>query len=231
MPKRMTMDAYTKMLALSAAGFIAFYGVQRYALRRGGYHYTDAPDATARRANTTLLAAGVILFSLSARCWDLWMGGAPAYADILAFPSDGGLPLTPLLATLAAMAGFLSARKVIREGRQQDFPPPSAWRLYFPLRAMFILSYEAFFRGTLFFPVVALFGIAPAIVANTVLYCVAHMHGDKGEKLGALVFGPILCGLAFHHGSIWPAAIVHVALTLSHEIPLGLHAIKMSKAR
>lgn len=225
------MDAYTKMLAFSAAAFIAFYAVQRYALRRGGYHYTDAPDDTARKANIMILSAGVILFSLSARCWNLWMGEVPAYSDILAFPSDSGLPLTPVLAALAATAGFTSARKVIREGRQKDFPPPAAWRLYFPLRAMFILSYEAFFRGTLFFPVVALFGIAPAIVANTVLYWVAHMHGDKGEKIGALVFGPILCGLAFHHGSIWPAAIVHVALTLSHEIPLGLHAIKMSKAR
>jgi membrane protease YdiL (CAAX protease family) len=224
------MDAYTKILALSAAVFIAFYGVQRYALRLGGYHYTDAPDTTARKANTTLLAAGVILFSLSARCWNLWMGEAPAYSDILAFPSDMGLPLTPLLAILSATAGYASARKVIREGRQKDFPPPSAWRLYFPLRAMFILTYEAFFRGALFFPIVALHGIAPAMAVNTVLYWVAHMHGDRGEKTGAILFGPILCGLAYHHGSCWPAAIVHLSLTLSHEIPLGIHAIRMSKA-
>jgi len=220
------MDAYSKMLAFSAAAFLAFYGVQRYALRRGGYHYTDAPNAIARTANTTLLSAGVILFSLSAICWNGWMGAAPAYSDILSFPADGGLPLTPILSILAATAGYLSARKIIRQDSQKDIPPPSAWKLYFPLRTLFILTYEAFFRGALFFPMVALFGIAAAILANTALYFVAHMHGDKGEKIGALVFGPILCGLAFHHGSCWPAAIVHVCLTLSHEIPLGMHAIR-----
>lgn len=220
------MDAYTKMLAFSAAAFTVFYGVQRYALRRGGYHYTDAPNAAARSANTTLLASGVILFSLSAKCWNLWMGTAPAYSDMLSFPSDGGLPLTPVLSILAATAGYLSARKIIRQGQQKDFPPPSAWRLYFPLRASFILTYEAFFRGAIFFPLVALFGIAPATVVNTALYWVAHMHGDRGERIGALVFGPILCGLAFTHGSCWPAAIVHICLTLSHEIPLGIHAIR-----
>jgi membrane protease YdiL (CAAX protease family) len=224
------MDAYTMILAFSVAAFAVFYGVQRQALGRGGYHYTDAPDDRGRQANLSILTAGSILFCLSAGLWAAWMGDAPAYADMLRPPADFGLPLTPALAALAAAAGFTSARKVIREARQQDFPAPSAWALYFPLRTLFILSYEAFFRGALFFPMVARFGVAPAIAANTALYWVAHMHGDRGEKTGALLFGPILCGLAFHHGSCWPAAIVHLSLTLSHEIPLAIHAIRMSKA-
>lgn len=80
---------------------------------------------------------------------------------------------------------------------------------------LYILAYEFFFRGLLLFPLVAKFGIWPAIGCNVFLYTLAHIQQGTGETIGAMFFGVLFCLASIDTGSFWVAFATHLIFSLS----------------
>lgn len=81
----------------------------------------------------------------------------------------------------------------------------------------YLLAYEFLFRGLLFFPLLDIFGLWPAIIINTSIYTIVHIPKGKKETIGAIPAGVILCLLVYTTGSFWIAFFIHVTMALSNE--------------
>ncbi len=89
--------------------------------------------------------------------------------------------------------------------------------LHIVLRSFFLVSYEWFFRGCILFSCIDLFGITPAIIINLVLYALIHSFNGKKEMYGSVPFGLMLCLFTIWYQSVWPAILLHLLLSSSHE--------------
>lgn len=89
--------------------------------------------------------------------------------------------------------------------------------LHIVLRSSFLISYECFFRGYVLFTCIDLFGIIPSIIINLVLYALIHSFNGKKEMYGAIPFGLMLCLFTVWYQSVWPAILLHLLLSSSHE--------------
>ena len=81
----------------------------------------------------------------------------------------------------------------------------------------YIFSYELLFRGILLSETIVVFGIAPAIAINIILYALVHIPKGLKETILSIPFGVILCIVTINTGTIWVAVFTHVALALSNE--------------
>jgi membrane protease YdiL (CAAX protease family) len=86
-----------------------------------------------------------------------------------------------------------------------------AWSLY-------LLGYEALFRGFLFFPLVKTLGVVPAIAVNIALYATTHIPKGLDETIGAPILGFVLCLITVQTQTIWVATVVHIVLALSNSL-------------
>ena len=125
-----------------------------------------------------------------------------------------------IIMAAAITIGILSAFRKI-------YPPNSSGHslpLYLPLsfvfvRTLFLIVYEAFFRGVMLFVMIEDFGVPAAVIINLMLYVLLHWF-DRKERYGSVVMGIILCFVSIYYHSVWPAIIIHLSLALSHEITL-----------
>jgi membrane protease YdiL (CAAX protease family) len=92
--------------------------------------------------------------------------------------------------------------------------------LYFTVRFTFLLSYEYFFRGVLFFNLLQQNSLILAITYGTILYVLIHLFDSKKEILGAIPFGIILCLFSYFTNSIWYPFLIHLALSAVYEITI-----------
>lgn len=81
----------------------------------------------------------------------------------------------------------------------------------------YLLAYEFLFRGILLSSSLELMGFWPAIIINSGIYSLVHIHKGIVEGLGSVVMGLILCLLVIQTGSFWIAFFVHIVLALSNE--------------
>ena len=81
----------------------------------------------------------------------------------------------------------------------------------------YLFAYEFMFRGFLLFLSFQEMGVAGAVILNTSLYSLFHLHKGAREAFGAIPLGIVFCLLCLNSGNIWIALIVHVALALSNE--------------
>ncbi|MBK5277375.1 MAG: CPBP family intramembrane metalloprotease [Bacteroidia bacterium] len=86
-----------------------------------------------------------------------------------------------------------------------------AWSAY-------LFGYELLFRGFLFFPLVNVIGIWPAISINIALYSISHIPKGLDETVGAILLGTVLCIATLQTGTIWVAFVAHVLLALSNSL-------------
>ncbi len=91
--------------------------------------------------------------------------------------------------------------------------------IYFPVRILFLAAYELFFRGVVLFGIAAKAGFVAAIFISTTLTVLLHVFTGKKEMLGCVPFGIVLCALCISRHAVWPAILLHIALSLSYEIP------------
>ncbi|MES1216208.1 MAG: CPBP family intramembrane glutamic endopeptidase [Bacteroidota bacterium] len=92
---------------------------------------------------------------------------------------------------------------------------------YFIFRIVFLIAYEAWFRGYLLTDCVTAFGIPLAIFINVSLYTILHSFSGRKEIIGCIPFGILLCTLCTWFGAAWPAIIMHVALAFTYEYKLA----------
>ena len=103
--------------------------------------------------------------------------------------------------------------------------------IYIIVRLLFLLSYEIFFRGVLFWYSLQYLSLVNAIFLNLLLYALIHITDSKKEIIGSIPFGIILCLFTYYSGSIWPAFIIHASLSLGYEaiiISKGITKIQKS---
>jgi membrane protease YdiL (CAAX protease family) len=88
---------------------------------------------------------------------------------------------------------------------------------YFFVRALFLIVYEFFFRGVLLQALLGVVNMEWAIAINIILYAIAHAFSNKKELIGSIPFGLLLCLVTIKLQSVWPAIIIHLALSFSYE--------------
>ena len=89
---------------------------------------------------------------------------------------------------------------------------------YFMTRALFLFSYELWFRGGLLFETAAGIGMPLAIVANIFLYVLLHVFNSRKELLACIPFGIVSCLFCFAFNDAWPAILMHIGFSLGYEI-------------
>ena len=90
--------------------------------------------------------------------------------------------------------------------------------IYFTARVLFLCSYEYFFRGILLFETGLLMGTLHAIIISTTFTVLLHVFTNKKEMLACIPFGLLQCILCIYLQSVWPAMLVHVALSMAYEL-------------
>lgn len=130
------------------------------------------------------------------------------------------LVIIPVVSFTARRAKIYSAYPEIRASRwtgQLLFIETVTWALY-------LLGYEALFRGVLLFGLARLLDPAAAITINVILYSAAHIPKGRTETLAAVPYGIVLCILTLHSGTIWIAFFTH----LVNAMVTSLSAIKFN---
>ena len=111
-----------------------------------------------------------------------------------------------------------SAGKIQSEDLNVNSCHASCIIIYFSIRLIYLLSYEFFFRGILFYSFLVSNGLLESILYTTLLYVVIHIFDSRKEILGAVPFGVVLCLFTYYSDNIWSAFLVHAALSLAFEI-------------
>ncbi|HWC55239.1 MAG TPA: CPBP family intramembrane glutamic endopeptidase [Chitinophagaceae bacterium] len=91
---------------------------------------------------------------------------------------------------------------------------------YVLLRLLYLFAYEIFLRGYLLKDSVSYLGITYAVVLNVVLYTLLHAPAGKKEMIACIPFGVLLCMVCIWLNAVWPAMLLHVALSMTYEINL-----------
>ena len=89
---------------------------------------------------------------------------------------------------------------------------------YFIIRALFLFSYELWFRGLLLFDCIRWFGIPLAFFINVLLYFLIHIFNGKKEALVCIPFGLLVCFFSILFNSAWPAILLHIGFSWAYEI-------------
>lgn len=89
---------------------------------------------------------------------------------------------------------------------------------YFIVRALFLFSYEAWFRGFLLFDSIRWFGIPLAVFINVFLYVLVHIFNSKKEILACIPFGLLVCFFSILFNSAWPAILLHIGFSMVYEL-------------
>lgn len=89
---------------------------------------------------------------------------------------------------------------------------------YFIIRALFLFSYELWFRGLLLFDCIHWFGIPFAVFINVSLYFLIHIFNSKKEALACIPFGLLVCFFSILFNSAWPAIVLHIGFSWAYEI-------------
>jgi len=120
------------------------------------------------------------------------------------------------LAIIAIKISTTEARRKKLGFIDPKFSINKGW-IYIVIRLVFLFCYELFFRGVLFIFCLELIGLIPSILINIFLYALIHITDSKKEIVGSIPFGIMLCFFTYYTGSIWPAFLIHAALSLGFE--------------
>ncbi len=134
--------------------------------------------------------------------------------------------LIPLTAITALISFFSSKSQKI-----QGISPELRIKNWYPCHLFlsvlgwlfYILGYEFFFRGILWFLCYGAFGFWPALVINILLYSLVHLPKGKLVTIGAIPVGVIFCLLSHFTGSFYPAFLIHACMAILTEISSVFH--------
>lgn len=89
---------------------------------------------------------------------------------------------------------------------------------YFIVRALFLFSYELWFRGVFLFDGILWFGTPLAVFINVSLYVLIHIFNGKKEMLACIPFGLLVCFFSISFNTAWPAIMLHIGFSLVYEL-------------
>lgn len=88
---------------------------------------------------------------------------------------------------------------------------------YFIVRALFLFSYELWFRGFLLFDCIRWFGIPLAVFINVSLYVLIHIFNGEKEMLACIPFGLMVCFFSISYNTALPAIMLHIGFSSVYE--------------
>jgi membrane protease YdiL (CAAX protease family) len=145
-------------------------------------------------------------------------------------------PVTIVQAITLLITGLIILALVIKDRESLSFEENNDYNgsslheaIHIVLRSFFLISYEWFFRGCILFSCIYIFGTAQAILINLGLYAFIHSFNGRKEIYGSVPFGLILCVFTLWYQSVWPAILLHLLLSFSHESFLLHPFFKKSK--
>ena len=119
---------------------------------------------------------------------------------------------------ITAFAGLAAGKKICIKYERIRKLSNKFLIIYFLVRVIFLCAYELFFRGTLLFSFRQFFGIAAAIIISTCLTVLVHIFTNKKEMISCVPFGILLSALCLSINAVWPAIVIHLALSFAYEI-------------
>jgi membrane protease YdiL (CAAX protease family) len=122
----------------------------------------------------------------------------------------------------------VSGEKLCAGKCSQSPNPLPVFASYFVIRILYLITYEIFFRLTLFESLSMFSGTNSAIIISTILYGLHHRFSSKIEFYTSFLFGFVLSWLVIHTGSIFPAIAIHLLLSLPYELRLIYHQKNLS---
>jgi hypothetical protein len=166
-----------------------------------------------------LLSAGILLWGI----YPVWYHGLSKSYDLLLVKEGIGWTWTIAVIALSSLAFFIGKRQAklvdLSEAHFARKPTSSILLIYFLTRIIFLIAYEMWFRGWFLTELLAEFGtIWIAIGINTALYSFIHFFAGKKEAISSIPFGIILCLLTIELQVVWPAAVIHLFLSLGFEL-------------
>ncbi len=84
--------------------------------------------------------------------------------------------------------------------------------------ALYLLGYEAFFRGVMLFGLIGSMDVWLVVAINTLFYSLVHLPKGAGETVGSIPLGILLCLVSLTTGSFWIAFLVHLSMAWSNEL-------------
>ncbi len=206
----------TSHLLILVGGYTAFFVATWWARRTGGLRFVG--DDGFARSGSVLIALhviGIVVFLLPAFV-------PIAEVSILTHTSTWAVATAVVTALLAATIAYTQAKKtsLTLQGKAIPIKPPTTTftASYFVLRICFIIVYEWWFRGVLLLYLAGEYGLTTSLNVNIILYSAIHIVNGKREAISCIPFGLMLCGLCLWNDAVWPAMVVHLALTLTYEI-------------
>ena len=135
-------------------------------------------------------------------------------------PNLNILLVLTVVVIVSAFISYYSAKNNLKNKTEKSgYHIDHGW-MYFTIRILFLLSYEYFFRGVLFFSLLEENHVVIAIIVCTSLYVLIHAFDSRNEIIGAIPFGIILCLFSYFTNSIWPAFIIHMTLSIVYELSM-----------
>lgn len=166
---------------------------------------------------------GIVLFGI------MFFLVYPDYRSLITtieIPDRNILLFFSIIVIISAILSYFSAKKNLKNKTEiSQYHMNDSW-IYFTIRILFLLSYEFFFRGILFFSLLEVNDIIIAILVCTFLYVLIHAFDSRTEIIGAVPFGIILCLFSYFTNSIWPAFIIHITLSGVYEVSIFIQMTK-----
>jgi len=140
-------------------------------------------------------------------------------------------PLTIFIVLIVAVVfvAVTQSKKAINELQNRESAinilSTSLVTRYLIARFIFLVIYEMFLRGYILTDSIDHLGIVLAIIINIVLYTLVHIFSGKKEIIGCIPFGLALCAVTILFNAVWPAIILHLALSFTFEI-IALNRIR-----
>jgi membrane protease YdiL (CAAX protease family) len=129
---------------------------------------------------------------------------------------------TLILATLLIPLGAVNAKNIMHLKQYPQVRMRHWNALHYIINILswgiYLLAYEYLFRGVLFLGILAYTKLHVAILLNTILYALAHLHKGKKEVLGAIPLGVVFCLLSYYSGSFWAAFVIHWIMAANNFI-------------
>ena len=122
-----------------------------------------------------------------------------------------------LVILLSGSLAFSTSKKKLKSLENKSGYKLKFSLVYFPIRLFFLLSYEYFFRGIIFYSLVQDLDLYQAILITTLLYVIIHGFDSRSEIIGAIPFGIVLCLFSYYTNSVWFAFVIHAALSVVYE--------------
>jgi membrane protease YdiL (CAAX protease family) len=223
------METATNVYYVIAAGFIVYFFIS-YAYKILKIRNIEEALLTSRGLLLINLkhTIGIVLFGLT------FYLIAPEFRFLINTfqqPEWNVVILSLVVLVLSALLAYISVQKKIKEKTERSAHSfHQVWN-YFPIRMLFLFSYEFFFRGVIFFSLLQFFDLYMSILITTILYLLIHSFDSKAEILGAIPFGILLCFFSYATNSIWIAFVIHMTLSGVYEFIMFKHlTLKTAKS-